>query len=60
MLEALAEAGIDMDDVTATLLREGVDAFVTPMQKLLAGIEAKREAIFSGRPADSSARPRAA
>ncbi len=50
VLEALAEAGIDMDDVTDTLLREGVDAFVTPMEKLLAGIEAKREAIFTGRP----------
>jgi transaldolase/glucose-6-phosphate isomerase len=56
VLDALAEAGIDMDDVTATLLREGIDAFVTPMEKLLAGIEAKREAIFTGRPAtiDSS------
>ncbi len=50
VLDALAEAGIDMDDVTDNLLREGIDAFVTPMQKLLAGIEAKREAIFTGRP----------
>jgi transaldolase/glucose-6-phosphate isomerase len=50
VLQALAEAGIDMHDVTDTLLREGVDAFVTPMEKLLAGIEAKREAIFTGRP----------
>jgi transaldolase / glucose-6-phosphate isomerase len=50
VLEALAEAGIDMDDVTAKLLRDGIDAFVTPMEKLLAGIEAKREAIFTGRP----------
>ncbi|HWC25984.1 MAG TPA: bifunctional transaldolase/phosoglucose isomerase [Solirubrobacteraceae bacterium] len=50
VLEALAEAGVDMGDVTDTLLREGVDAFVTPMEKLLAGIEAKREAIFTGRP----------
>jgi transaldolase/glucose-6-phosphate isomerase len=49
-LEALAEAGIDMHDVTDKLLREGIDAFVTPMEKLLAGIEAKREAIFTGRP----------
>jgi len=51
VLAALADAGIDMDDVTETLLRQGIDAFVTPMQKLLAGIEAKREAIFTGRPA---------
>ncbi len=50
VLEALAAAGIDLDDVTDKLLREGIDAFVTPMQKLLAGIEAKREAIFTGRP----------
>jgi transaldolase/glucose-6-phosphate isomerase len=50
VLQALAEAGIDMHDVTDKLLREGVDAFVTPMEKLLAGIEAKREAIFTGRP----------
>ncbi|MEA2194464.1 MAG: transaldolase / glucose-6-phosphate isomerase, partial [Solirubrobacteraceae bacterium] len=50
VLDALAEAGIDMDDVTDKLLREGVDAFVTPMEKLLAGVEAKREAIFTGRP----------
>ncbi|MEJ7798062.1 MAG: bifunctional transaldolase/phosoglucose isomerase [Solirubrobacteraceae bacterium] len=50
VLEALAEAGIDMDDVTAKLLCDGIDAFVTPMEKLLAGIEAKREAIFTGRP----------
>jgi transaldolase / glucose-6-phosphate isomerase len=49
-LQALAEAGIDMHEVTDKLLREGVDAFVTPMEKLLAGIEAKREAIFTGRP----------
>ena len=49
-LEELAAAGIDMDDVTDKLLREGIDAFVTPMEKLLAGIEAKREAIFTGRP----------
>jgi transaldolase/glucose-6-phosphate isomerase len=50
VLEALAEAGIDMDEVTDKLLREGIDAFVTPMEKLLAGVEAKREAIFTGRP----------
>ena len=50
VLAALAEAGIDMGEVTDKLLRDGVDAFVTPMQKLLAGLEAKREAIFTGRP----------
>jgi transaldolase len=43
-LKALADAGIDLEDVTDQLLREGVDAFVTPMEKLLAGIESKRKA----------------
>src|SRR3954451_23890689 len=49
-LDALREAGIDMDDVTAKLLKDGVDAFITPFEKLLAGIESAREAIQLGRP----------
>jgi transaldolase len=32
VLAMLAEAGIDMGDVTAKLLRDGIDAFVTPME----------------------------
>jgi transaldolase len=44
-LEALAAAGIDMEDVTDQLLRDGIDAFMVPMQKLLDGIESKRTAI---------------
>jgi transaldolase len=44
-LRALADAGIDLDDVTNKLLHDGVEAFVTPMEKLLEGIEAKRKAI---------------
>ena len=56
-LEALREAGIDLDDVTDQLLREGIEAFVVPMNKLLAGIEAKREAIVTGRPATVRGRP---
>jgi transaldolase len=44
-LKALADAGIDMGDVTDKLLKDGVDAFVTPMEKLLEGIAAKRKAI---------------
>jgi transaldolase len=43
-LKALADAGIDMGDVTDKLLRDGVEAFVTPMEKLLDGIESKRKA----------------
>src|SRR4051794_22138934 len=42
-LGRLAEAGIDMDDVTDTLLVEGIAKFVTPMIKLMAGIESQRE-----------------
>ena len=37
--------GIDLDDVTDQLLREGIDAFMVPMQKLLDGIEVKRAEI---------------
>jgi transaldolase len=44
-LKALADAGIDLDDVTDKLLRDGVDAFVTPMEKLLAGIDSKKKAV---------------
>jgi transaldolase len=44
-LEALAAAGIDLDDVTEQLLREGIDAFMVPMKKLLDGIEIKRAEI---------------
>ncbi len=44
-LDKLAEAGIDMGDVTGKLLKDGVDKFVTPMEKLLEGLGAKREAV---------------
>ena len=47
---ALADAGIDIDDVTDKLLRDGVDLFVHALDKLLAGVESKREAITTGRP----------
>ena len=50
-LDALREAGIDIDEVTAKLLRDGIDAFLVPMAKLLDGIERKREAIVTHRPA---------
>jgi transaldolase/glucose-6-phosphate isomerase len=55
VLEALADAGIDMVDVTDQLLREGVDKFVEPMEKLLEGIGAKREAIVTQRPSSIDA-----
>jgi transaldolase len=44
-LKALADAGIDLDDVTDKLLSDGVDAFVTPMEKLLEGIDSKKKAV---------------
>jgi transaldolase/glucose-6-phosphate isomerase len=49
-LAALERAGIDMTDVTNTLLEEGIAAFVTPMNKLLAGIDSVRQAVLTGRP----------
>ena len=38
-LQKLADAGLDMGDVTETLLNEGIDKFVEPFDKLIAGIE---------------------
>src|SRR5437764_3517062 len=49
-LDALAGAGIDLDDVTAKLLRDGVKAFETSLDGLLAGIEEQREGVIIGRP----------
>jgi transaldolase / glucose-6-phosphate isomerase len=49
-LAALADAGIDMKDVTDKLLQEGIDKFVEPFDKLIAGVELTREGIVTGRP----------
>jgi transaldolase/glucose-6-phosphate isomerase len=49
-LEALAKAGIDLDDVTAKLLRDGVKAFEVSLDALLKGIEEQREGVVIGRP----------
>src|SRR3712207_971863 len=49
-LQKLADAGIDMEDVTEQLLDEAIQKFITPMLKLMAGIESKREAIVTHRP----------
>lgn len=46
-LAAIAAAGIDLDDVTATLLKQGVEKFVEPMQALLAGIEQRRTQVLT-------------
>jgi transaldolase/glucose-6-phosphate isomerase len=49
-LAELRVAGIDIDDVTAKLLRDGVKLFEVAMEKLIAGVESKREAVITGRP----------
>lgn len=43
--EALASAGIDVDDVTEVLEREGVEKFIASFEQLLVGIEGKRAAV---------------
>ena len=47
-LEAFAQAGIDYDDVVATLEREGVEKFAKSFQQLFADVEAKRDADGGG------------
>ena len=42
LLEKLADAGVDYDDVTETLEREGVEKFASSFAELLEGIRAKR------------------
>jgi transaldolase / glucose-6-phosphate isomerase len=49
-LAALADAGIDMRDVTDTLLRDGIAKFVDPFDELIAGVDLAREGIVTGRP----------
>ncbi|MGH2741189.1 MAG: bifunctional transaldolase/phosoglucose isomerase [Thermoleophilaceae bacterium] len=49
-LAALADAGVDMGDVTAKLLRDGIAKFVEPFDKLIEGVELTREGIVTGRP----------
>src|SRR3954451_23041931 len=49
-LAQLRDAGIDLDDVTDKLLRDGVKLFEVAMEKLIAGVESKREAVITGRP----------
>ncbi|HET8969027.1 MAG TPA: transaldolase [Gaiellaceae bacterium] len=45
LLAELAEAGVDYDDVTDTLEREGVEKFSDSFASLLQGIDAKRSAL---------------
>jgi transaldolase len=45
LLDDLAEAGIEYDDVIATLEREGVEKFADSFRELEHGIEAKRQSF---------------
>ncbi len=45
LLDELAAAGVDYDDVTATLEREGVQKFSDSFEELLEGIRAKRSEL---------------
>ena len=49
-LKALADAGIDMGDVTKKLLSDGIEKFVEPFDALMEGIELAREGVVTGRP----------
>lgn len=44
-LEALARIGIDLDDVTAQLLRDGLTSFQKSFDTLLSGLEGKTRAL---------------
>jgi transaldolase len=45
LFDQLAEAGVDYDDVTETLEREGVEKFADSFRELLDGIRAKRDQL---------------
>jgi transaldolase len=47
-LRALQQAGIDLDEVTDELLRDGVKLFEDAMSRLVAGIEERRQADRTG------------
>jgi transaldolase / glucose-6-phosphate isomerase len=55
-LAALADAGIDMTQVTDELLIDGVKQFEDAMTRLLAGIDERRSAVATGRPGTIHAR----
>ncbi len=47
VFERVAEAGVDYDDVVATLEREGVEKFAESFRELLDGVKAKRGELVS-------------
>ncbi|MGH9380466.1 MAG: transaldolase [Thermoanaerobaculia bacterium] len=44
-IESLSSLGIDLDEATETLQREGIRKFVEPFDRLLAALEEKRDAL---------------
>jgi len=48
VLQKLADAGIDMTDVTKTLLDEAIDKFVEPFDKLIDGLEDQMGKVGQG------------
>jgi transaldolase len=55
VIEQLGQVGVDYDDVTATLEREGVQKFTDSFEELLNAIEAKRREVVTRR--SGTARP---
>jgi transaldolase / glucose-6-phosphate isomerase len=49
-LKALADAGIDMEDVTKLLLKEAIQKFIDPFEELIRGVESARAAAVTQRP----------
>jgi transaldolase len=47
VFEQLSQAGVDYDDVTATLEREGVEKFSASFAELLGALAAKRESLLA-------------
>jgi transaldolase len=47
VFEQVAEAGVDYDDVTETLEREGVQKFIDSLTELFNGIESKRQQLVT-------------
>ena len=47
VFEQFAEVGVDYDDVTDTLEREGVQKFIDSFTELMEGIDAKRKQLVA-------------
>ncbi len=45
MLEQLARAGVDYDDVTETLEREGVEKFAASFEQLMQSLREKQQTL---------------